>query len=124
MLSHYIAIGIGGALGAVLRVGLSSLLPTAAFGIPMPIMIVNVLGCFVMGVLSEVLAFYWSSSDHMRYLLIPGLLGGFTTFSSFALEFGFLMEKDSYLPAIGYVTLSVGLSLLFFFFGLRLVRML
>jgi fluoride exporter len=123
MLVHYIAVGLGGALGAVSRVALSNLLPGYAMGMPLPIMLVNVFGCFLMGILAEVMALYWSGPDYIKYLLVPGFLGGFTTFSSFALEFGGLVEKDAYLPAMGYVTLSVVLSLSCFFLGTKLIRM-
>lgn len=124
MYQHYLYIAIGGALGAVTRVGLSNIMPTFIGGVPFPIMAVNILGCFMIGLLAETMALYWSAPDFVRYLLIPGFLGGFTTFSSFALEFGNLLEKDNYISAVAYLTFSVGLSLLAFMIALRLVRML
>ena len=122
MLPHYVAIGLGGALGAMARVWLSNNLPGAIMGVPISILIVNVLGCFVMGLLTELLAFYWTISDNMRYLLIAGFLGGFTTFSTFALEFGLLYEKQLYIHAIIYATLSFVLSITLFFIGMKVVR--
>lgn len=122
MISHYIAVGIGGAIGSIARVFLSKLLPVSVSGIPLQILLVNVIGCFLIGLLAEVMALYWPVSENVRYFLISGLLGGFTTFSAFALEFGLLIEKNNYIEAFLYAILSFGLSIGFFFLGLKLVR--
>ena len=122
MLTHYIAIGLGGATGAIARVALSSALPHTVYGIPFSILFINIIGCFFMGLLTELLALYWSVTENMKYFLISGFLGGFTTFSAFALEFGVLIEKDEYIHAIIYATLSFALSITFFFMGLKVVR--
>lgn len=119
---QYIWIGLGGALGAMARVALSRILPEAFCGIPLKILCINVLGCFAMGILTEVMAAYWGASLNMRHFLVQGMLGGFTTFSAFSLEFGLLYERSMYSSAITYVMLSVILSLAFFFAGLRVVR--
>lgn len=123
MLSHYISTGLGGALGAILRVALMSLFPVSVLGIPLQILCVNVIGCFTMGVLVEIWALNIALTETMRYFLISGLLGGFTTFSAFALEFGLLVEKNQHGVATFYTLLSVGLSLTFFFMGLKAVRL-
>lgn len=122
MLAHYLAIAAGGASGALARVLLSKALPENLLGIPFQILFVNVLGCFVMGALAQIMALHWPASDHMRAFLMPGFLGGFTTFSAFALEFGLLQDKGLTLQSIIYVCLSVGLSLFFFMLGLRCLR--
>jgi CrcB protein len=123
-LTHYIATGLGGALGAVLRLFLSKLLPATIFGMPMPILLINVVGCFVMGLFTELMGLYWSPTDNLRYFLITGLLGGFTTFSTFSLEFGILFEKDKIFLAFLYVALSVILGLMCFFLGIKTVKLL
>lgn len=122
MLIHYIFVGLGGAGGAITRVFVSKLLPMTVFGVPIPIMTINILGCFIIGVLTELMALSWNVSENIRYLLVPGFLGGFTTFSSFALEFGLLVEKNQNTQALLYATCSVFLSLLMFFLGLKLIR--
>lgn len=123
MISYYVATGVGGAIGAISRLALSKIFPQTFMEIPLQILLINIIGCLVMGILTECMALYWSVSDNIRYLLISGFLGGFTTFSSFALEFGTLFEKNLYLSAIIYATLSVVLSLIFFFIGVKFARL-
>lgn len=122
MISHYIATGVGGAIGAIARIAIGKLLPAAIFGIPCQIILVNVLGCFAIGLLTGITAVYWSISDNMRYFLVSGFLGGFTTFSAFALEFGLLFEKNEYVLAMSYAALSFILSIACFFIGLKIVK--
>ena len=119
----YFWVGLGGALGAIARVGLSGLLPSFAAQIPFTILCVNAVGCFLAGVSVELMAFYWNASLNIRHFLIQGVLGGFTTFSAFAIEFGDLYGRGSHYLAILYATLTVVLSLGAFFCGLRLTRL-
>lgn len=119
----YLFIGLGGALGAMARVALCRIFPSFILSIPFKILCVNVIGCFAMGLLTEVLTLYWNASTDTRHFLVQGLLGGFTTFSAFSLEFGLLYQRGLYASAILYAALSVSLSLLFFFGGLKVIRL-
>ena len=74
-----------------MRVIIGKALVTSIYGISIPIIFVNILGCFIMGIVTAILTIL---PENLRLFLIPGFLGGFTTFSSFALEFGLLYEKD------------------------------
>ena len=123
MISQYFWIGIGGAFGAMARSFVGAILPSQLAGIPISILVVNVIGSGVMGILAGEMALYWSPPEALRYFLIVGFLGGFTTFSSFAFETGLLVERHEIFLAILYVTLSVALSLAAFFLGMRLVRL-
>ncbi len=123
MITHYIITGLGGALGSVARLLVGKLLPIAIYGIPIPILFVNIFGCLIMGLLTETITLYWSPNEHTKYFLISGFLGGFTTFSSFSLEFGLLVEKNEFIPAFLYVVLSVFLSLFSFFVGVKIVSL-
>ena len=122
--NSYFWVGLGGALGAMGRVGISAFFPSFIFNIPLKILCVNIIGCFIAGIVVEFMAFYSNLPTNARAFLIQGLLGGFTTFSAFAIEFGLLYEKESYFLAILYAILSVVLSIIFFFCGLRLTRIL
>lgn len=119
----YFWVGLGGAIGAMARVGLSALLPSFFLNLPLRILCINVIGCFIASVLIEVMAFYGNPSLNIQHFLMQGILGGFTTFSAFAIEFGLLYEKGSHYLAVVYAVLSVILSLIFFFIGLRFIRL-
>lgn len=86
---NLLLIALGGALGAVSRYGLASwivsLSPLQRF--PLGTIVVNVIGCFAMGLVasSTVKGGMWDN-EQLRLFLMPGLLGGFTTFSAFGLE--------------------------------------
>ncbi len=120
VLSHSIAIGVGGALGALARAWMSYVLPTTLLtGFPIAILIINVLGCFGMGVLSELIA---GSSPFVRSLLVTGFLGSFTTFSAFALEFSLLFDKNLYGWGLFYTVVSVSGSIGGFFLGAKALK--
>ncbi len=82
----------------------------------------NVLGCFLMGVIVEAAALKLSLGQDMRAFLTTGVLGGFTTFSAFALDFAVLTERKANLLAWGYLGASVILSILALFAGLWLTK--
>lgn len=118
-----LSIAAGGALGSVLRhyAGLgAAVLLGAAF--PYGTLFVNVAGSFVMGVLVALFAHLGNPSQEMRAFLTVGLLGGFTTFSSFSLDVATLYERGQIMSAGLYILLSLVLSLAGIFAGMFLVR--
>lgn len=124
MLINYLVIGSGAAFGAISRVLLSNLIPvTIGRHIPLQILSINVAGCLVMGLLAGAMAFYWQPGHLAKSFLTTGFLGGFTTFSAFAMDFGLLIQKGLPFHAILYACLSVGLSLIFFFIGLKVIEL-
>ena len=118
-----LCVAAGGALGVSSRylVGIAS---GRLFGLGFPwgTLIVNVLGCLIMGLLIEAMALRWTVSNDLRAFLTVGLLGGFTTFSAFSVDFALLFERDEYLSAGLYLFASVGLSIAALFAGLAIVR--
>lgn len=115
----------GGAIGAGLRhlVNLGAFrLLGAAF--PWGTVIVNVVGCFLMGVLIEALAHRFDGSPELRTFFATGLLGGLTTFSAFSLDFAVLLQRGDHLPAALYLLGSVSIAILALFAGLSAGRML
>jgi CrcB protein len=116
-----LSIAVGGALGAVLRYLLNAQILALWGGIfPMGILGVNVLGCFAMGLVVGGLSSHVSAE--MRAFLTTGVLGGFTTFSAFAMDAASLNEMGRPDLAALYVVASVVLSLLGVFAGLWLAR--
>lgn len=117
-------IALGGALGAVARYALAGQV-THWFGpnYPWGILVVNVLGCFAMGVIAELGALKLNLSGELRAFLMTGILGGFTTFSAFALDSAVLIERGDVNGSLLYVGASVVGSIGALFAGLALVRM-
>lgn len=119
-----IAIAAGGAIGAVARhflnSGMSQMLGT---GFPYGIMLANVLGSFLMGVLVSVFAHFWEPSQAMKAFLTVGFLGAFTTFSAFSLDAALLFERGAYGATAFYVAGSVILAVAGLFAGMMIVRM-
>ena len=120
---NYLIVAIGGGLGAGLRYGFNVNVPRVFGGdYPWHTLIVNVLGCFVMGVITELAALKFSMTQEMRLFLTTGILGGFTTFSAFALDFALMAERRDFASAGGYALASVVLSIAACFAGLAAVR--
>ena len=118
-----LAVAIGGAAGSVARyLMLLAIMQWAGSRFPVGTIVVNVIGCTVMGVLSELAALIWSPSPELRALLLVGVLGGFTTFSSFTLDIGVLVARDEFTAAAGYFLASTLFSVVGFFAGLWAVR--
>lgn len=117
-------IALGGAIGAVMRhyAGSAAL---AAFGAAFPwgTLIVNVTGSAIMGVLIGTFAQTEGVSPALRAFLTVGVLGGFTTFSTFSLDVVSLWERGEVLAALGYVAASVVISIAALAAGLYGTRM-
>ena len=115
----FIGAGIGGALRHGVNVGAAKLF---GFGFPFGTLIVNVVGSFAMGLLAGFFAHRAGIPQHMRLFLTTGILGGFTTFSTFSLDAALLIERHSLGMAAGYVVGSVASGLAALFFGLAVFR--
>jgi CrcB protein len=123
-LAHIGWVFVGGGIGSVLRFGVGrAALAFGGPGFPAGTLAVNVTGCIAMGVLVEWLALRDTGLDaSTRLFLTTGLLGGFTTFSAFALDAAALWERGAAGLAAGYVLASVALSIAGLFAGIALVR--
>lgn len=116
-------VALGGAIGSAARYTVnvwSGRILGAAF--PWHTLVVNIAGCFIMGVLVELMALKLNVSNDVRAFLTTGILGGFTTFSAFSLDFALLVERKTYGLAGAYAAGSVVVSLIAVFAGLYLVR--
>lgn len=115
---------LGGGIGAGLRHG-ANIAGVRLLGTEFPwgTFAVNVVGSFLIGVAAAWFAFRNdAASQSLRLFLTTGILGGFTTFSAFSLDFALLFERGEIMSAVWYVVGSVGLSLIAIFAGLWLVR--
>ena len=106
-------IGLGGGVGSILRYLLSGLVQglSGAAAFPLGTLVVNLLGCLAIGVLTELSESRGVLDPEMRGLLIVGLIGGFTTFSTFANETMSAIRDNALLVATGNVVASVTLGL-------------
>jgi fluoride exporter len=116
-------IGLGGALGAILRHFMNvAVARVAGSDFPWHTMLINISGSFVMGLLITLMALRWNVSNEIRAFLTTGILGGYTTFSAFSLDFGLLFERKAYVLAGAYALGSVIPSLMAIFAGMALAR--
>ncbi len=117
-------VGAGGALGAMARYGVSVAVGRLWFAtFPLATLLVNAIGSLAMGVFIGLLARYLPSWQHEARLFVAvGVLGGFTTFSSFSLDTIYLIERGALAQATLYVGLSVVVCLVGLYLGLLITR--
>jgi CrcB protein len=121
---NLLLVGLGGAFGAICRYLLGAQVGRSlGTAWPYGTLAANVIGGLLMGVLIGVLAYRGGADqEKWRLLLGVGVLGGFTTFSSFSLETALMIERRTYFAAAGYSLISVVASITALFAGLLVVR--
>ena len=118
-----LAIGLGGALGSIARHYLNNAMGgLASRGFPLGIFTINVAGSVIIGVLVGVFATRGNPPAAIRAFLTVGLLGGFTTFSTFSLDTAVLVQRGAYLTAGLYAAGSVVVAVSGLFGGMALAR--
>lgn len=116
-------VAIGGAVGSVARYLMaSSIQKSTGFSFPLGTVLVNILGCFLIGLLYVWLVARPDPRNELRVLLMVGVMGGFTTFSSFSLETVTLLMSGSYAGAAANVAVSVIACLAGTALGITLAR--
>lgn len=122
-LKMILVVALGGAIGSVARfLMMSGIGHFWKSQFPLSTFIVNVLGSFVIGALLEIMMQHGNFHMALRAFLVVGVLGGFTTFSSFSLDAGLLIQKGEWITASLYMIGSVVVSILAFFGGMALFR--
>lgn len=114
-----ILVMIGGAIGALVRYGVTKMLPTEIF--PSSTFAVNITGSFLIGLFSAVIIKYGVTTVIIRHLIIIGFLGSLTTFSTFSLDLVKLLDCGNYFVCIIYLVFSVVLGLCSAFVGMKLI---
>ncbi len=122
-MTHLILVALGGAVGASMRhaVNLAGL-RWLGTGFPWSTITVNIVGSFAMGLFVAWMLQKLGGSQELRLFVATGILGGFTTFSAFSLEFAALWERGSGSLALFYAAASVVLSVAALFVGLVIGR--
>lgn len=119
----FLIVFVGAGVGGTMRHGVNlAVLRLGWTAFPASTLAINVLGSFLMGVLAEYFALRAHLPQQWRLFLTTGLLGGFTTFSTFSLDAALLYERGKPLIAAAYVLGSVVLSIAALFAALAIVR--
>jgi CrcB protein len=109
MIKQLLLVGLGGGIGSMLRFLTSyfTATKTIAFSFPLATLIVNVLGCLLIGILMGLsLKYHWMDAT-MKPLLITGFCGGFTTFSAFSLENWQMYQAGHYTVLTFYILAGI-----------------
>ena len=117
-------VALGGAVGSVARYLMASSIQTATgWDFPLGTVLVNILGCFLIGILYVLLVARPDPRHDLRALLMVGVMGGFTTFSSFSLETVTMAMNGNYTGATLNVVISVAACLIGTILGVTLARL-
>ena len=116
-----LAVGVGGGIGALARYYIAGWIQGASV-FPWGIFAVNLTGGLLMGMIVEAGALKLNLSPELRAFLTVGILGGYTTFSTFSLDSVLLLQKGEYAQAAFYMIGSVVFSILALVAGLWIVR--
>ncbi len=113
LLLSFLIVGAGGAAGAMARFGLTMATIRVSNVVPVGTLISNLLGCFIMGMVVQMLArVAWFAdggviTDHNRLLFGVGFCGAFTTLSALVLEISTMMQRDQLAIAFGYLVVTL-----------------
>ena len=130
MIKSYLIVGLGGAAGSILRYGVQRLFSKGipsdsiqhAAAFPTGTLLVNVSGCFLIGILWSIVSRSLAWNEEMKLLLMTGFCGGFTTFSAFTLESIGLLKESKISLFVIYLTASVVGGLLATIIGIRIAK--
>jgi fluoride exporter len=117
-----LVIAVGGALGSVTRWGIGRLLPWSVDRFPWATLLENVSGALLLGILMVLVVEVWPASRYLRPFLGVGVLGGYTTFSTYTLEIRDLLATGRVATAMAYLFISVVAGLLAVWLGLITAR--
>ncbi|MBK8600479.1 MAG: fluoride efflux transporter CrcB [Flavobacterium sp.] len=116
-------IGLGGSIGSILRYLTSVVIEKYYATIfPLPTLIINILGCLLIGIIMGLLEKNQANDSAMKWFLVTGFCGGFTTFSAFGYENIRLLQNGNIFLALVYISTSIILGLGSVWLGFLLVK--
>ncbi|AYG60080.1 fluoride efflux transporter CrcB [Rhizobium jaguaris] len=122
---NYLIVFLGAGLGGAFRLGVNQAAARLlGLAFPFGTLAVNTVGSLIMGLLTEYFVLRSGLSQELRLFLTTGILGGFTTFSTFSLDAVALWERGQWVASLIYVALSLFLSLAALVVGLTIIRLL
>jgi CrcB protein len=123
MLRTLICIALGGSLGSMLRY-LSSVIIQKYYAsvFPLATFLVNVIGCLLIGIIMGLLEKNQLTNSNIKWLLVTGFCGGFTTFSAFSFENITLLQNENFGWAFLYIISSVVIGIGAVWLGLTLLK--
>lgn len=102
-INNLLAVFVGGGIGSFLRFLISNIFKSNLNTIPFATLGINIIGCFLIGIISTLIN---DENSILKFLLVVGFCGGFTTFSAYGIETIQLLNTGKYFTAIFYVILS------------------
>ena len=118
-MKQILAVGLGGFVGSITRYSLGKWILKMSNGFfPFQTILINVIGCFMIGLLTPKIEAFSSNRLFLSEFVLIGLLGGFTTFSAFGLEVIFLFKQNQIFYAGIYIVSSLILGCLAVYIGL------
>lgn len=117
-----LAVGAGGFIGAVIRWVIGLIPVEMKSGFPIKTLAVNIIGCFAIGLITAFAAKFFPDNTRLALFLKTGICGGFTTFSTFALETEGLLEKGGKFAAIIYIIASLVCGICAVFLGQKVIK--
>ena len=116
-------IGLGGFIGTILRFLLSSSIERSfATSLPIGTILVNLIGCFLIGLLSGYFTQKLGDQTQLFFFLTIGVLGGFTTFSAIAMDSQLFIENGEYLKMLTYISVQAILGIALCLIGYNLIK--
>jgi CrcB protein len=119
MVKNFLLVGIGGAIGSMLRYGSAILIGSKTF--PLATLLINIAGSFIIGIVIGLSLRNESFSNNWKTFLATGICGGFTTFSAFSLENMQLLESGKYFLCGLYIITSIILGIIGALIGYKLM---